>query len=313
MPALDIRDLANSGAYSFPTAPSASASSGAGNCPDGYYWDGRRCSLLGPLPPGDAPHQCPAGTHWEYGQCVDDTPGGEGDCPPGEHKDAAGNCTDCPPGEGRLYPGGPCQGGTSAPAPTPAAPAPSGGGTAAPAPRPFAFSGQVNDFNALLEKMIREGLAAPSRFTPEALQSLYGQITQQASGRIARGSQAVRAEAARRGMQRAGSTAAALRGVRDVAETERGSANVNVQLTKINADYQDKVAALDRAQRYLDSLRDSEYRMLLASEQRRQYDANLALSYAQLAQQRSLLEMQLQSEWDKLRALIGFQLLGQGI
>jgi hypothetical protein len=169
------------------------------------------------------------------------------------------------------------------------------------------------DFAAIVEQIIKGTLNSPSRYTPEALQSMYGEITRQSAGRIRRGEAAVRADAARRGMSRAGRTDALLRGVRDSSEAQRGSDIVGVQTEKIRADFADKLAGLDRAQKYLDSLRDNEYRYMLAAEQRRQFDANLRLGYANLDHQRSLLNMQLQSAWDMLRANQGFLLLNQGL
>lgn len=186
------------------------------------------------------------------------------------------------------------------------------GAPRAPAPQPLTLSPRATAFQDLLEKMIRDALAQPSRFSPEVLQSLYGEIARQASGQIARGERGVRAEAARRGLSRAGQTAAAIREVRAGAEAQRGQAGTNLQLAKVNADYQDRNAALDRAQNYLNSLRDSEYRLQASTEQRRQFDANLALAYAQLAQQRELLSMQLQSSWDMMMASITLSNLFQG-
>lgn len=169
-------------------------------------------------------------------------------------------------------------------------------------------AGFGNDLQGYLSDLLK----SPSRFTPEALQAMYGQIARQASGAVTRGERQVRANAAQRGMSRAGSVDAALRGVQDAAEQQRGQAGVAVQMTKINADHQDKLDALDRAQKYLDSLRDNEYRYTLFGEQRRQFDANLALAYASMAQQRSMLNAQLQSAWDMLQAQIGYGLLGSG-
>lgn len=183
-----------------------------------------------------------------------------------------------------------------------------GGGRRQSSPGPSSAS---MGFDSTLRSEIEASLRAPSRFTPEALQAMYGEIARQSSGAIRRGERGVRQNAAQRGMQRAGSTDAALRGVRDAAEQRRGAEGVNVQMAKINADYQDKTGALDRAQRYLDSLRDNEYRWALMGEQRRQFDSNLALAYANLNQQRSMLQMQLQSQWDMLRANQGFWLLTQ--
>ena len=63
---------------------------------------------------------------------------------------------------------------------------------------------------------------------------------------------------------------------------------------------QRSMAGLDRAQRYLDSMRDNEYRYMLAADQRAQFRANLALAYANLAQQRSMLQMQLDAQRSNL-------------
>ena len=235
------------------------------------------------------------------------------DCPPGTgYEPGGGGCKPCPPGTsqseaGRCLPGlnggggGGAGGGGGM----------GGGGGAAPA-SPFGPGAQVTSFNDMLGKYITDLLGSPSRFTPEVMQSLYGNVAAQSSGAIQRNEDAVRAEAAGRGASRFGQTAAALRDVRNVAEGQRGAAMVGIQLQKINTDYQDKMGAIDRGQKYLDSLRDSEYRYTLLGEQRRQFDANLALAYANLAQNRSLLEMQLQSQWDMLKAQAGYNLLYNG-
>jgi hypothetical protein len=186
----------------------------------------------------------------------------------------------------------------------------SGGGGAGGAGGP---SGASANFNAYLEQIIRGTLDAGSRYTPEALQAMYGEISRQASNQIHKGERDVRAEAARRGMSRAGSTDASIRAVREGAERQRGQAIVGVQTAKINADFQDKLAAIDRGQHFLDSMRDSEHRWALMSEQRKQFDANLALSYANLAQQRSNLQMQMQQQWDMMRAQQSFSLMTGGL
>jgi hypothetical protein len=173
-------------------------------------------------------------------------------------------------------------------------------------------AGSTN-FAAIVEQILKDSLDSPSRYTPEALQGMYGEVTRQYAGQVRRGERGVRADAARRGMGRAGRTDALLRGVRDTAEAQRGQSIVGIQTEKIRADFADKMAGLDRAQKYLDSLRDNEYRYMLAAEQRRQFDANLRLGYANLDHQRSLLNMQLQSAWDMLRANQGFLLLNQGL
>lgn len=192
-------------------------------------------------------------------------------------------------------------GGAGGPAPMggalgggPGAGGPGAGGAGGPAPT--GSSAGANDFASMLERYLREGLTSPSRYTPEVMQALHGQVTRQADGQIQRGQRDVRANAARNNMSRAGAVQAGLRSVRDVAEGQRGAANVGIMQAKINADYEDRIAGLDRSQRYLDSLRDNEYRYSLMGEQRRQYDANLTLAYANIANQRQMLREQLRHQ-----------------
>ncbi len=171
----------------------------------------------------------------------------------------------------------------------------------------------ANGFDAYLQSIIKGTLDSPSRYTPEVMQALHGANTRQFSGEVERGTRAVQQNAAQRNMQRAGSTGAAIARVRAGAESQRGQRDVTTMTQKINADFTDKITAIDRAQNYLNSLRDNEYRYSLMSEQRSQFDANLSLAYAQLAQQRSNLQIQMQSQWDMLRAQQGFTALMMGV
>lgn len=309
------------------------------NCGSTKRWDDNSCTCVdsgfnNAPPPGTTPPPtpppatgtCPDGTPDGYNACCPDGPRGQrvwrSDTKTCEYEDdrqkagqdtCRGTPITCPPGQTAwcdfttaqfrcaIDPsagsgGGGGGGGNS-------------GGAKAPA---YTGSSQSTDFNALLGKQYTDLLNAPSRYTPEALQALYGQITAQSAGAIARGQRDVSAQAAQRGMSRAGSTEALLKGVRDTAEQQRGAADVNVMVQKITADHQDKLDALDRAQKYLDSMRDNEYRYTLVGEQARQFNANLTLAYANLAQQRSLLTMQLQSQWDMLQSQQGFSLLLNG-
>lgn len=327
------------GATPTPTATSTS------QCPPDQRWSPTlqqcvpRDGSTGHIPKPDnhpAPGPAPAPTP-NAGACPDSTPNGPAPCCPSgtvwrkdtkqcEAPDARSKADQdtCPPVPGSKFHGGaPGPGwwcdfddmtwkqGYAGPGSGAGA---GGGGKGGGAPRssggpPIAFGSGSTGLGATLEEIIRGVLNSPSRYTPQALQSLYGEIARQSSGQIQRGERAVRADAARRGMSRSGRTDALLRGVRDTAEQQRGSATVGVQTAKLTADFQDKMAGLDRAQKYLDALRDHEYRYMLAAEQRRQFDANLALGYANLAQQRSMLQMQLQSNWDMLTSQQSFLLL----
>lgn len=170
--------------------------------------------------------------------------------------------------------------------------------------------GAPGDMDSFLRNLIQ---GSSSRYSPEAIQKLQGQVTSNREAAVRRGTADVMQNAAARGMSRSGKVEAALRGVRDAAESAAGQQNVNIMTEQINADAQDKLAAIDRAQRYLDSLRENEYRNTLTGEQRRQFDANLALSYANLEQQRANLQTQLQSSWNMFNAQQGYNALMMGV
>lgn len=289
-------------------------------------------------------HACPPGTHRVSSTCVPDGPeaqsGGPGNCPPGqvwhtwppparcEAPDAqskadrdtcneANHPQDPDPAcywcdfDDQQWKRGMCPGD---------APGARGAGGAGGV-RTATASGSggkgssplASGFDAYLQSIIKGTLDGGSRYTPEAMQALEGANTRQFSNEVVRGQAGVRQEAARRGMQRAGSTQARLDAVRAGAESQRGQRTVGIQTQKLNADFQDKITAIDRAQNYLNSLRDNEYRYTLMSEQRSQFDANLSLAYAQLAQQRSNLQMQMQSQWDMMKAQQGFSALMMGV
>lgn len=322
-----------------PVAPPAPQTNTAQACPPGQKWSPREQQCVssgtkpgpwpsnhptGPAAPPTPATQCPPGEVPKSngqgckpaGQWFDESEdelskAGKETCDPMAHPGIQNGQYDCYwcDFSDRQWKRGYCPGGGAGGA------GGGGGGGAARASSgpPIGPGAGSTGFSALLEQIMRDTLASPSRYTPGALQGMYGEITRQASGQIERGERAVRADAARRGMSRAGSTGAALRAVQAGAEAQRGQSIVGVQTEKIRADFADKMAGLDRAQRYLDSLRDNEYRYMLASEQRRQFDANLALGYANLSQQRSMLQMQLQSSWDMLRANQGFWMLTQGV
>lgn len=148
-----------------------------------------------------------------------------------------------------------------------------------------------------LEKMLQDALEGmlkgqPSRYNPQTMQMLYGGLRSQSESNIARQQAAVKANAAQRGMSRAGQTQAQLADVRRGVEAGELQNQISIQKSKIDADYQDKVAALDRAQRFLDSARDFAYKMKMSAQQQAQFNANLALAYAQLQQQWDMLVFQ---------------------
>lgn len=175
-----------------------------------------------------------------------------------------------------------------------------GGGAAAAA---GSMGGGATGLDADLQKQI-SGLVngTNSRYTPEAMQGLLSQIKQQMEASKANQLRQSSSDAAGRGMSRAGATRASLDAIRRGAEAGFTTQYAGVLKSKIDADMQDKLAGLDRAQKYIDSLRDNIYRNDLTAMQREQFKANLALAYANIKNQREMLTAQ-----------AGYGMLGGGV
>lgn len=151
---------------------------------------------------------------------------------------------------------------------------------------------------SLLQQMLQPG---GTRYSPEVMQMLLAGVKQQAAGGAERGIASAKSDAAARGMLQSGRTGARIDAIRRGAESSVLGAQVDITKAKIDADRQDKLDALDRAQKWLDSLRDNMYRTDLSMQQRQQFAANLSLAYAQI-----------QAQFDLLKAQAGYNQLNQG-
>lgn len=212
------------------------------------------------------------------------------DCPPGTTMHGSG-CVrreDLPAWAGGGGGGGGAGGGGDA------GPGPSGGGD------PSGLSGMME---TNLKKMLAGG---DSRYSPQAMQGLLAQIKQRIESSKSTQLRQAQEEAAGRGMSRSGRTGTNLAAIRRGAESEFTDQYANVLKAKIDADRQDKLDALDRSQKYLDSMRDELYRRDMSAIQRQQFKANLDLAYANIANQRSMLSQSQQHARDMLGAQYGY-------
>lgn len=181
-----------------------------------------------------------------------------------------------------------------------------GGGSSASSTTASSTAGG-GDFAAMLQKNLESMLSGEgSRYNPQAVQGLLASIKQRIES--SKGTQVRQAqeEAASRGMSRSGRTGTSLGAIRRGAESQFTSEYGNVLKSKIDADYQDKLAAIDRSQKYLDSMRDELYRRDMSAIQRQQFQANLDLAYANIAYQREALAKSQQYGKDMLAAQYGY-------
>lgn len=163
-----------------------------------------------------------------------------------------------------------------------------------------AFAKQLQDN---LSKMMS---GENSRYNPQAVQGLLAEIKQRIESSKNTQVRQAQEEAAGRGMSRSGVTGTNLAAIRRGAESQFTSEYSGVLKSKIDADYQDKLAAIDRSQKYLDSMRDELYRRDMSAIQRQQFQANLDLAYANIAYQREALASQQQYGKDMLAAQYGY-------
>lgn len=161
------------------------------------------------------------------------------------------------------------------------------------------FNMDPNSMNSLLGSTLAKMLNGPSRYTPEVMQTLLSALKQNEEGSIASESDAAKADAAARGMFGSGALGQTLSDIRRKGQAGLLQGDVQYTQAKINADYQDKVTALQQSQSWLNALRDELYRRDLTAIQRQQFAANLDLAYANL-----------QSQIDSLKYTTGMNLLG---
>jgi hypothetical protein len=224
----------------------------------------------GSLPPGTVPR--PGGSSGSSGGSSTSTPAGGGYQPP---TSTATGPKDCPPG---------------VPPQVCAMMAYSGG----------AFGKQVE---GKLSDLLNQG----SRFTPEIMQQLAAGSKQTTEAQTARDVEAVNQDAAARGMFGTG-FAAAEAGAARRAGADRLAQDVRTQkLEKVKTDFEDKLAGLDRAQKYLDSLRAATSQFNATAADRERNEAAIRLGYAQLAQQKSQFASQLESNKELLAMSLNSQ------
>jgi hypothetical protein len=170
------------------------------------------------------------------------------------------------------------------------------------------------DLASMMDANLKKALAGDtSRYSPEAMQGLLAQIKQRVESSKATQLRQASSEAAGRGMSRSGRTGTNLAAIRRGAEAEFTGQYGDTLRAKIDADRQDKLDALDRSQKYLDSMRDELYRRDMSAIQRQQFKANLDLAYANLQNQRDSLASSQQYGKDMLGAQFGYQATFGGV
>lgn len=241
------------------------------------------------------------------GSCPDGTPGGYADCcPPGpkgqrvwrpdtkscEYEDDRHNAGEdtcrealpnCPPGQGvwcdftdahfKCAPDG------SGPGKAGGGGGGGGKGSYAPPPDPA-----LEQSNTIWQQILQR-LQAPSRYTPEIMQSLAGETKYTSEMAANRLTEQSNADLAARGILRSGPAAQAQRDIRATVAGQNQQGWNTILRAKVDADYQDKTQAIKEAMDWINSLRDYIARSAATAAQKDAAMANVQLGYARLTQE----------------------------
>ncbi len=141
-------------------------------------------------------------------------------------------------------------------------------------------------------KSIMDRLNGESRYSPEVVSALQGQIKMQAEQGKTQQTDEALANMASRGMARSGNQNAVFRDINARASGQVLGAQNDIAKAKIDADFQDKSAALQSAQQWLDSMRQYTATMTGTQAQKEAAMANISLGYARLKQEMDMMREQ---------------------
>lgn len=188
-----------------------------------------------------------------------------------------------------------------------------GGGAGGGSASGFSGRGSGGDLENMLQDNLKQLLSGEgTRYTPEVMQGILAKIKQQTEGSVRRQQEEARSEAAGRGMARAGATGARLDDIRRGAEAGFTGEYADLLTKKVDADYQDKMAGIDRAQKYIDSLKLQMYRQDMTALQREQLRAQIQMAEMNISAQRENLQTSIQANKDAMGAQFYYGQLDKG-
>lgn len=302
-----------------PTAPAPSS-----NCPPGQKWTG---------PAGCVP-ACPQGQTWDDSiqSCRSRSGSASGDltagCPPGETREASSAICRCPEGQcrdigskacrsprrnekvnetddieratgggrgycrpldpGQINPGGGGGGGAAG-----------GGGTGIA--NPGATSSGLMDMFSGQAKTIWDNLTPimsgqQTRYSPEVLARMDANAKLASRGEARAGRDVILQDAIRRGVSRGGIPTRALGNVERGATAAYTAATNQNQIEKAKADFADRMAALDAAEKWLAQMQAYAVSLDQTAAGREKAIAEIALGYTRIKADRDMLSERLRTE-----------------
>jgi len=149
-------------------------------------------------------------------------------------------------------------------------------------------------------KAILARLGQSSRYSPEIMASLLGQLKTGAEGAAKTQEEEYNANLASRGLARSAVANEGYRQIRAGVSNQVMGGRNEILRAKVDADFADQSAAIDEGNEYLNSLRQYVASMNATQAQKEAHLAEINLGYAQLAQQLQVLREQYAQEMARL-------------
>ncbi len=154
---------------------------------------------------------------------------------------------------------------------------------------------------------LKSVLEGGTRYSPQVMQWLAAQGKSEAEGQLSSSRDSLNEELAARGVARGNFGATRSAQLRDDTNARLSGQMNQHRVTKVNADFEDKVVAVNRMLGYVNELRTYAAQLNMTEAEREKLEATIKLGYEQLKQQFSMLQMQLASN----KELLGMSLQSQ--
>lgn len=168
-----------------------------------------------------------------------------------------------------------------------------GGGQGGSGGGPAGGGGYVDEMTEYWKNLVKN--QDKSRYSPEAMAAIEADMFARARAQEKNQLDDARADMAERGVARSGNQNAVMRGIRSGTGAAIMQNRAQVVRAKIDADYQDKQAAINNAKEWVNSMRDYMLRTDMNAIQREQIAAQIRLANMNIQAQQSQLEQQYQN------------------
>lgn len=188
-----------------------------------------------------------------------------------------------------------------------------GGGGTGPAPG-AAFNGINPDLlgvgseiSSSMEAFLKGAIGGQTRYTPEVMQDILAGSKAETEGQVAQSTDQLNSDLAQRGLARSTYGAGEAAAVRRAGDQRFSESSRQLRMDKAKTDFEDKLAAVDRAQAYLNSLRSYVAQLDVTQSEREKLKATIELGYARIDAEMKMLLKQLASQ----KELLGMSLNSQ--